>query len=239
MTTPTPPSTDTHVRLDLHPTHSSTVTATLTGPRHPMATALLTAHGFEAIDERTLVLARIDHEEPHWAEQTGQALTGEGIPTEITPRLREAIDEEWTWADYPMPWCSRQEIRDVSNEANTIYEDIRRGRLIIHAHADDGWTTVAVGTYRDTGKSVHLRGENHLRQVETEYDSPAPALTDFERRLGPRVRPGPGPRDHHRTTDRTSPHLARYTRRRTGNRARTAGEGTPDRALPRSRPRRP
>ncbi|MFD3653445.1 hypothetical protein [Streptomyces sp. NPDC058620] len=56
-----------------------------------------------------------------------------------------------------MPWCSREEIREVFNDAQKIYDDIRHGRLIIHAH--DGWTTVAVGTYLN-GPNIHLHGEN-------------------------------------------------------------------------------
>ncbi|NEB01995.1 hypothetical protein [Streptomyces sp. SID13726] len=60
----TPPTTDAHVRLDIHPSHASAVTATLTGTRHDLAHPVLTAHGFEALDDHTLVMARIDHEEP-------------------------------------------------------------------------------------------------------------------------------------------------------------------------------
>ncbi|MCX2969479.1 MULTISPECIES: hypothetical protein [Streptomyces] len=140
------PTTDAHVRLDIHPTHPSAVTATVTGPRPHVARALLTAYGFEATNEHTLVMARIDHEEPYWAEKAAQAMTADHITTEISPRLREAIDEEWTWANYPMPWCSREEIREVSNEAQKVHDDIRHGRLIIHAHADDSSIVVAVGT---------------------------------------------------------------------------------------------
>ncbi|MEU6814089.1 DUF317 domain-containing protein [Streptomyces sp. NPDC046860] len=191
MTSPTPPSEQ--VRFDLHPDHPTAVTATLPGKGLQLARALLTARGFEALAEHTLVLARIDREEPHWAEQAAHALDGENIPIEITPRLREKIDDDWTWPVYPMPLLSRQEFREVSDEANTIYEDIRSGRLIIHAHADDGWTTVAVGTYRDTGKSVHLHGQDYLRQVESGYDTPASALTAFQENHGPRVRSGPAP----------------------------------------------
>ncbi|TLQ42591.1 DUF317 domain-containing protein [Streptomyces marianii] len=187
------PTTDAHVRLDTHPIHPSAITATITGPRPHLARALLTAHGFEAINERTLVMARIDHEEPHWAEKAAQAMTADGITTEISPRLHEAIDEEWTWANYPMPWCSREEMREVSNEAQKIYDDIRLGRLIIHAHADDSGTVVAVGTYPDSGKSVYLHGENHLRQVADTFDSPARALAAFERLHGDTMRPGPAP----------------------------------------------
>ncbi|MGW4197116.1 DUF317 domain-containing protein [Streptomyces sp. NPDC005004] len=92
-----------------------------------------------------------------------------------------------------MSWCTRTEIREVSDAANKIYEDIRHGRLAVHTHADDGWTKVAVGTYLDTGTSVHLHGENHLRQVETEYPSAAQALSAFQYQHGPRARPGPTP----------------------------------------------
>ncbi|MGW4289681.1 DUF317 domain-containing protein [Streptomyces sp. NPDC004673] len=193
MTTVQPPSADTHVHLDRHPDHPTAVTAALPGNGLQIARALLTARGFEALDENTLVLARIDREEPYWAEQAAQELTVAGIPTEITPRLRERIDEEWTWPSYPMPWCSRQEIRQVSDRANKIYEDIRRGRLLIYAHAYDGWTTMAVGTYLETGMSVHLHGQDHLRQVESSYDSPARALADFQQSHGTRARPGPAP----------------------------------------------
>ncbi|MEU9958604.1 DUF317 domain-containing protein [Streptomyces sp. NPDC050982] len=91
-----------------------------------------------------------------------------------------------------MHWCTREEIREVSNEAQKIYDDIRHGRLVVHAHADDSGTTVAVGTYRD-GKSVYLHGENHLRQIADSFDSPAQALAAFERLHGDTMRPGPAP----------------------------------------------
>ncbi|NUS85358.1 MAG: DUF317 domain-containing protein [Streptomyces sp.] len=187
------PSADAHVRLDAHPTHTSAVTATITGPGQNLARALLTARGFEALNEDTLVMARIDHEEPYWADKAAQALTADGFTTEITPQLREAIDEEWTWANYPMPWCTRAEIREVSDEAQKIYDDIRHGRLLIHAHADDSGTRVAVGTYRDSGKSVYLHGENHLRQIADTFGSPAQALVAFERLHADTMRPGPAP----------------------------------------------
>ncbi|WP_416986162.1 DUF317 domain-containing protein [Streptomyces sp. T028] len=189
----TTPSADAHVRLDAHPTHTSAVTATITGPGQNLARALLTASGFEALNEDTLVMARIDHEEPYWAGEAAQALTADGFTTEITPQLREAIDEEWTWANYPMPWCTRAEIREVSDEAQKIYDDIRHGRLLIHAHAEDSGTRVAVGTYRDSGKSVYLHGENHLRQIADTFGSPAQALVAFERLHADTMRPGPAP----------------------------------------------
>ncbi|MBC2901171.1 DUF317 domain-containing protein [Streptomyces cupreus] len=186
-------SAETHVRLDTHPTHTSAVTATITGPQREPARAALIARGFEGLDDEILVMARIDHEEPYWAEKAVQALAADGFITEITPRLREAIDEEWTWANHSMPWYTRAEIREISNEAQKIHDDIRHGRLIIHAHAHDNGTTVAVATYRDNGKSVYLHGENHLRQIADTFDSPAQALTAFERLHHDTMRPGPAP----------------------------------------------
>ncbi|MET9550127.1 hypothetical protein ABZY36_33190 [Streptomyces sp. NPDC006627] len=184
---------DAHVHLDLHPQHPSAVIATLTGSTPRTARATLTSQGFHPVSDETMLLVRIDHEEPYWANKTADALNTEGIHTEITPRLRAAIDEEWTWADYPLPWCTRSEIREVSNEAQKIYDDIRHGHLLIHAHAEDGHTTVAVGSYLSGGKSVYLHGENHLRQVADTFDSPAQAMVAFEKLHGAAMRPGPAP----------------------------------------------
>ncbi|MGW1604503.1 DUF317 domain-containing protein [Streptomyces eurythermus] len=189
----TEPALDAHVRFDTHPTHSTAVTATVTGSQAHAAVMGLEADGWETVAKNTLVLARIDHEEPYWANEAAQQLNALGITTEISDRLRKAIHEEWTWADYPMPWLTPSEIREVSDQAQKIYDDIRHGDLLIHAHAHDGHTTVAVGTYVDTGKSVYLHGENHLRQVADTFDSPAQALTAFERMHGDTMRPGPAP----------------------------------------------
>ncbi|MFE7302690.1 hypothetical protein [Streptomyces sp. NPDC057579] len=147
------PEADLHLRLDLLHGRPSAVTATITGTPTHIVRALLAVHGFEPLDDTTMVMARIDREEAHYAELAARALRAEGVTVDITPQLREEIDTEWTWANYPMPWCSREEIREVSGDAQQIYDAIRHGRLIIHAH--DGWTTVAVGTYRD-GPSIHL-----------------------------------------------------------------------------------
>ncbi|MFF8282134.1 hypothetical protein ACF06W_05340 [Streptomyces albus] len=106
--------------------------------------------------------------------------------------MQEEIDTEWGWAFSPVPGCTRDEVREVSAEAQEIFDDIGSGRLVIHQHAEDGWTTVAVGTCLN-GKSGHLHGEDHLRTVETTYDTPAEALEDFKRRHGDAVRPGPAP----------------------------------------------
>ncbi|MER5793301.1 hypothetical protein [Streptomyces sp. NPDC001980] len=93
-----------------------------------------------------------------------------------------------------MPWCTRSEIREVSNQAQKIHDDVRHGQLLIHAHAHDGHPTVAVGTYLHRGgKSVYLHGEDHLRQVADTFDSPAEALMAFEKFHAAEMRPGPAP----------------------------------------------
>ncbi|NEC13382.1 DUF317 domain-containing protein [Streptomyces sp. SID8014] len=185
-------SIDAYVRLDTHPTHPSAVQAVLTGTQARVASMALEAAGWSAAATDVLVLARIDHEEPYWAADAAKRLTAEGITVEITPRLLEAIDEEWAWPNYPMPWCTRSEIREVSNQAQKIHDAIRNGHLVIHAHAHDGHTTVAVGTYlHPGGKSVYLHGEDHLRQIADTFDSPAEALVAFEKVHAAEMRPGP------------------------------------------------
>ena len=189
----TPPI-DAHVHLDIHSTHPSAVTAVVTGTQARIVLMGLKAADWTVVAENVLVLVRIDHEEPYWAERAAMQLSAEGITVEITPRLREAMDEEWTWANYPMPWCTRSEIREVSAEAQKIHDDIRHGQLLIHAHAHDGHTTVAVGTYlHRNGKSVYVHGEDHLRQVTDTFDSPAQALLAFEKVHGADMRPGAAP----------------------------------------------
>ncbi|MCX4480992.1 DUF317 domain-containing protein [Streptomyces cellulosae] len=91
-------------------------------------------------------------------------------------------------------WCTLSAIREVSNQAQKIHDDIRNGQLLIHAHTHDGHTTVAVGTYlHPGGKSVYLHGEDHLRQVADTFDSPAKALLTFEKAHAAEMRPGPAP----------------------------------------------
>ncbi|MDQ0790113.1 DUF317 domain-containing protein [Streptomyces sp. B3I8] len=187
-------SIDAHVRLDTHPIHPSAVTAVLTGTQAHVAQLGLEAADWTAVADNVLVLVRIDREEPYWAKDAAKHLSAEGIAVEITPRLQEAMDEEWTWANYPMPWCTRSEIREVSNQAQKIHDDIHHGQLLIHAHAHDGHTTVAVGTYLPRGdKSVYLHGEDHLRQIADTFDSPAQALLAFEKLHAAEMRPGPAP----------------------------------------------
>ncbi|MER6274270.1 DUF317 domain-containing protein [Streptomyces sp900105755] len=187
-------SIDAHVRLDTHPIHPSAVTAVLAGTQAHVAQLGLEAADWTAVADNVLVLVRIDREEPYWAKDAAKHLSAEGIAVEITPRLQEAMDEEWTWANYPMPWCTRSEIREVSNQAQKIHDDIHHGQLLIRAHAHDGHTTVAVGTYLHRGgKSVYLHGEDHLRQIADTFDSPAQALLAFEKIHAAEMRPGPAP----------------------------------------------
>ncbi|MFD9075857.1 DUF317 domain-containing protein, partial [Streptomyces lasiicapitis] len=140
----------------------------------------------------TMLLVRIDHEEPYYANITAILLRGAGITVDITDHLQEEIDTEWTWADHPMTWLDRDGIRLLSADAQKIHDDIQSGRLTIHLHADDGHTTVAVGTYRHAD-SVHLHGEDHLRVVASSYDTPGEAIAEFERLYGAAVRSGPAP----------------------------------------------
>ncbi|MFF8779546.1 DUF317 domain-containing protein [Streptomyces sp. NPDC015140] len=188
------PPTDAHVRLDTHPTHASAVQALVTGSQASIAVMALEAGGWSVAASGVLVLARIDHEEPYWANDAATHLVAEGITVEITRRLQQAIDEEWTSPNYPMPWCTRSQIREVSQQAQRIHDDIHHGQLLIHAHAHDGHTTVAVGTYLHRGgKSVYLHGEDHLRQIADTFDSPAQALLAFEKVHAAEMHPGPAP----------------------------------------------
>lgn len=185
------PSLDAQVRLDQHPDHATAVTAIITGPGTPTARAVLSSYGFRLVGE-AMVLARIDREEPHYAAQAADALRADGVLVEITAGLQDAVDTEWTWSHHPMRWLTRQEIREVSAEAQQIHDDIAVGRLAIHLHAYDGWTTVAVGTYTD-GRCVHLHGENHLRVIAATFDSPREAIEEFQHQHGNAAHPGPAP----------------------------------------------
>ncbi|MYT96641.1 MULTISPECIES: DUF317 domain-containing protein [unclassified Streptomyces] len=183
---------DAHVHLALHPQHPSAVVATLTGNTLHTARATLASEGFRPVNDDTMLLVRIDHEEPYYANITANLLRDAGIPVDITDQLQEEIDTEWTWASHPMTWLDRDGIRLVSAEAQKIHDDIDSGLLTIHLHAHDGHTTVAVGTYQHAD-SVHLHGEDHLRVVSGSYDTPKEAIADFERLYGDAVRPGPPP----------------------------------------------
>lgn len=180
-------SPDAHVHLALHPQHHSAVVATLAGTKLHTARATLASEGFRPVGDDTMLLVRIDHEEPYYADIAAHLLRDAGIPVDITDQLKEEIDTEWIWADHPMTWLDRNEIRLVSAQAQKVHDDIASGHLTIHQHAHDGHTTVAVGN------SVHLHGENHLRVVSGTYDTPGEAIADFERQYGDAVRTGPAP----------------------------------------------
>lgn len=169
------------------------MTATLTGTQAHIPHVGLEAANWHVVAKNTLVLARIDHDEPYWAADAARELIAEGISVEIAPGLREAIDGEWALATDAKPWSTLAQLREIFAEAQAIFDDIRHGRLLIHAHALDGRTTVAVGTYLDSGKSVHLHGEDRRRQVEHTFGSPAQALVAFEQLHGDTMRPGPAP----------------------------------------------
>ncbi|MFD9841062.1 DUF317 domain-containing protein [[Kitasatospora] papulosa] len=136
-------------------------------------------------------MARIDSEEPHYAEQAAHALRAENLTVDITPELREEIDTEWTWANYPMRWCSREEIPEVSNDA----ENLRRHPV----RAPDHPRPRPRGL--DHRRRRHLPPrpehppprENHLRTESARYDNSVEAITEFDRLYGDAVRPGPAP----------------------------------------------
>ncbi|MFF8482009.1 hypothetical protein [Streptomyces antibioticus] len=111
------PTIDAQVRLDTHPTHRSAVTAVLSGSQAHIALVGLEAADWTVVADNVLVLARIDHEEPHRAKDAANHLSASGITVEITPRLQEAMDEEWTRANHPMLWSTRSEMREASNRA--------------------------------------------------------------------------------------------------------------------------
>ncbi|MEU7606891.1 DUF317 domain-containing protein [Streptomyces sp. NPDC041003] len=186
------PALEAHVRLALHPDHTSAVTATITGPDRYLARTALAEHGFRWTSDATMALARIDHDEPHYADQAARALREGGTTVDIDPALQEEIATEWTYGNYPTTWLTQDEVREVSAEAQRIHDDIAAGRLTIHLHAHDGWTTVAVGTYAGS-KSVHLHGENYLRQETTDFETEAEAVAHFQRMYSVAVRPGPAP----------------------------------------------
>jgi hypothetical protein len=185
----------TDVRLDPHPEDNSVVLAHITGPRANAARHILLAHTFQPAPGKsadTLVLVRVDREEAHYADAATRALRKAGITVGVDFELQQDFDSDWTWADYPMPWLTRPEIRGVGAEAQKIHDDIAADRLVIHHHARDGHTTVAVGTH-SAGYSVHLHGEDHLRQVTRTFDNQADAVADFTLQYGDAVHPGPAP----------------------------------------------
>ncbi|MFE9801496.1 hypothetical protein ACFYP6_21960 [Streptomyces goshikiensis] len=126
------PILDAQVRLALHPDHTSAVTATITGPDRYLARATLAEHGFRWTSDETMAMARIDHDEPHYADQAARALREGGTTVEIEPALQGEMETEWSYGNYPMHWLNQNEVREVSAEAQRIHDDIAAGRLTIH-----------------------------------------------------------------------------------------------------------
>ncbi|MFK0259074.1 hypothetical protein [Streptomyces sp. NPDC090445] len=56
---------DARIRFDLHPDHHPAVVATVSGPTSDAARSHPHDHGFRSTGPTTMILARIDHEEPH------------------------------------------------------------------------------------------------------------------------------------------------------------------------------
>ncbi|MFD3557589.1 hypothetical protein ACFWWA_36660 [Streptomyces goshikiensis] len=50
------------------------MTATITGPSPDLVCATLFVHGLRRIDDQTMALARIDHDEPHYADKAARVL---------------------------------------------------------------------------------------------------------------------------------------------------------------------
>lgn len=124
-------SIDAHIRLDTHTTHPSAVTAVLTG----IQARLIHLH-LEALE---------------WAKAAAERLAAEGITVEITLGLQDAMDEERAWVGHPMTWCTRDEIRAISDEAQKIHDDIRHGRLRHPRVPDPAHRTRPRGTHARNG----------------------------------------------------------------------------------------
>ncbi|MFD5512924.1 hypothetical protein ACFWIB_34955 [Streptomyces sp. NPDC127051] len=106
-------SADAPIRFDVHPDHHPAVIATTSGPMSDAARSHLHDLGFRSTGPETMVLARIDHEEAYYANAATKQLSRHGFTIEITPALQEEIDTEWSWGNYPFPWCTREEVRDA------------------------------------------------------------------------------------------------------------------------------
>ncbi|MGX1759942.1 hypothetical protein ACWIG5_24045 [Streptomyces lydicus] len=124
------------VHLDVHPVHTTAITATLEGSATTAARATLAAHSFKPLDERTMIVARIDCEEAHYAGKAASALRVADIHVTIAQAVQAAIDEDWTWANYPLHWLTRDEVCRVSDDAQEIHDDIAAAVCAsTHTHA--------------------------------------------------------------------------------------------------------
>ncbi|MCG7207278.1 hypothetical protein [Streptomyces arenae] len=98
------PEADLHLRLDLLHGRPSAVTATITGTPTHIVLALLALHGFEPLDDKTMVMARIDREEAHYAEQAARALRAEGITDDAVFSEGASSEEALARADFNTSW---------------------------------------------------------------------------------------------------------------------------------------
>ena len=165
------------------------------GPDDGLARAVLISCGFRPAGE-AMRLIRVDGEEEHYAAKAVTALREAGFTVTADPHLdpsQEYSEADQEWVDYPMPWLTREEVLQVSADAQRIFEDIHSGRLLVHAHAFDGDIPVAVATYLG-GDTVVLHGSDHLRQEIESHADPLHVLESFARQYGVTMAPGPAPR---------------------------------------------
>ncbi|MEU3747305.1 MULTISPECIES: DUF317 domain-containing protein [Streptomyces] len=90
---PTPPA-DAHIRLDLHPTHTPAVAATASGPTSDAARSPLHDLGCRTTGTSMVILARIDREEPYYAN----ASAGQTFVRSLMEGLTNA---PWSSAEAP------------------------------------------------------------------------------------------------------------------------------------------
>jgi hypothetical protein len=79
-------------------------------------------------------------------------------------------------------------------EARALYDDIARGRLVIHArHRDADGALHAVGEHLATGEHLHLHGEGNDRRISALFTSSEESRQDFRARVLHQA-PSPGRR---------------------------------------------
>jgi len=193
---PEPPAPDrsgTTVSIDYLPDDVWITSARIEGPDAALAGALLAGAGFRQA-ETGWILARIDGEAEHYSARAVTVLRSAGFTVNADAEFDpdQGYVDQTMWVQHPMPWLDRKEVLEVGRQAQGLFEDIAAGRLVLHAHANDGHTTVAVGSY-SPGGSVHLHGEDYFRTESTDFATAEEALRDFAESYGDAVVPGPPP----------------------------------------------
>ncbi|WP_052442665.1 hypothetical protein [Streptacidiphilus neutrinimicus] len=183
----------TTVRIDYLPDDAWITYAHIEGPDQALAGAVLAGAGFRQT-ETGWTLARIDGEAEHYSSRAVTALRTAGITVHAHAEFDpdQGYADQTQWVQHPMPWLDREEVLEVGRQAQEIFEDIATGRLVLHAHAHDGHTTVAVGSY-SPGQSVHLHGEDYYRTESLSFSTADEALSDFTTTYGAAVVAGPPP----------------------------------------------